>query len=149
MPNAGKNSPARSHQTNQCGGGRDRTQPLPCGRAEENSPALKPAADTNMGPFLVLKVNGRRIECLGGDWGMDDAMKRISRERLEPYIRMEHDAHLNMIRNWAGQSTSERRFMICATNTAFWSGDEFWMNTEATITARLITLFSSAMWPIR
>ncbi|HEY1790713.1 MAG TPA: beta galactosidase jelly roll domain-containing protein, partial [Verrucomicrobiae bacterium] len=46
----------------------------------EDSPALQPATDTNMGMYLVIKVNGRRIECIGGDWGMDDAMKQVSRE---------------------------------------------------------------------
>jgi hypothetical protein len=96
---------------------------------QENSPALQPAADTNMGPYLVVKVNGRRIECLGGDWGMDDAMKRVSPERLEPYIRMEHDAHLNMIRNWAGQSTSEAFYDLCDQyGIMVWN--EFWINTE-------------------
>ena len=96
---------------------------------EENSPALQPATDTNMGPILVVKVNGRRIECLGGDWGMDDAMKRISPGRLEPCIRMEHDAHLNMIRNWAGQSTSEAFYDLCDKyGILVWN--EFWMNTE-------------------
>ena len=96
---------------------------------EEASPALTPATDTNMGPFLVVKVNGRRIECLGGDWGMDDAMKRISPERLEPFIRMEHDAHLDMIRNWSGQSTSEAFYDLCDQyGIMVWN--EFWMNTE-------------------
>ena len=77
------------------------------------APALKPATDTKMGMYLVIKVNGRRIECIGGDWGMDDAMKNVSREHLEPYIRLEHDAHLNIIRNWAGQSTSEAFYDLC------------------------------------
>lgn len=95
----------------------------------EDSPALKPATDTNMGMYLVIKVNGRRIECIGGDWGMDDAMKRVSRERLEPYIRLEHDAHLNIIRNWAGQSTSEAFYDLCDQyGIMVWN--EFWMNTE-------------------
>jgi beta-galactosidase/beta-glucuronidase len=96
---------------------------------EESSPALRPATDTNMGPFLVVKVNGRRIECLGGDWGMDDAMKRISPGRLEPFIRMEHDAHMDMIRNWAGQSTSEAFYDLCDQyGILVWN--EFWINTE-------------------
>jgi hypothetical protein len=96
---------------------------------EENSAALKPAMDTTMGRYLVIKVNGRRIECLGGDWGMDDAMKRVSRDRLEPCIRMEHDAHLNVIRNWAGQSTSEEFYSLCDKyGILVWN--EFWMNTE-------------------
>jgi hypothetical protein len=95
----------------------------------EDSPALKPAANTNMGMYLVIKVNGRRIECIGGDWGMDDAMKNVSREHLEPYIRLEHDAHLNIIRNWAGQSTSEVFYDLCDQyGIMVWN--EFWLNTE-------------------
>ena len=34
-------------------------------------------------------------------------MRRVSRERLEPYFRLHHDANLNIIRNWVGQSTEE------------------------------------------
>ena len=95
----------------------------------EDSPALKPATDTNMGISLVIKVNGQRIECIGGDWGMDDAMKNVSRDKLEPYIRLEHDAHLNIIRNWAGQSTSEAFYNLCDQyGIMVWN--EFWLNTE-------------------
>jgi hypothetical protein len=109
--------------------GRGQSTTVAAWPGEESSPALKPATDTNMGPFLVVKVNGRRIECLGGDWGMDDAMKRISPERLEPFIRMEHDAHLDMIRNWSGQSTSEAFYDLCDQyGIMVWN--EFWMNTE-------------------
>ncbi len=109
--------------------GRGQATTVALWQGQENSAALKPAADTSMGTTLVIKVNGRRIECLGGDWGMDDAMKRISRDRLEPYIRMEHDAHLNMIRNWAGQSTSETFYDLCDQyGILVWN--EFWMNTE-------------------
>jgi hypothetical protein len=82
-----------------------------------------------MGPYLVIKVNGQKIECLGGDWGMDDAMKRVSRERLEPYLRMTRDAHMNMILNWAGQSTSEALYDLCDEyGILVWN--DFWRNTE-------------------
>jgi len=95
----------------------------------ENSPALKPLADEAMGPYLVVKVNGQRIFCNGGNWGMDDAMKRISRERLEPYVRLHRDANLTMIRNWAGQSTSETFYDLCDEyGLLIWN--DFWMNTE-------------------
>jgi glycosyl hydrolase family 2/Ig-like domain-containing protein len=95
----------------------------------ENSPSIRPAADTEMGNYLVVKVNGHRIECLGGDWGMDDAMKDVSREKLEPYIRFHHDANLNMIRNWAGQSTSDALCDLCDEyGIMIWN--EFWLNTE-------------------
>lgn len=96
----------------------------------KNSPALRPIDDKKMGPYLVIKVNGVKIECLGGDWGMDDAMKRVSRERLEPYIRMTRDAHMNMILNWAGQSTSEALYDLCDEyGIMVWN--DFWRNTEA------------------
>jgi hypothetical protein len=96
----------------------------------EDSPALQDADDPKMGRYLVIKVNGQKIECLGGDWGMDDAMKRVSRERLEPYIRMTRDAHMNMILNWAGQSTSEALYDLCDEyGILVWN--DFWRNTEA------------------
>ena len=60
-------------------------------------PSLKGVADEGMGRFLVVKVNGQRILCRGGNWGMDDAMKRIPREKLEPYVRLHRDANLTMI----------------------------------------------------
>ena len=62
---------------------------------------------------LTLSVNGLRVVCKGGCWGMDEAMKRIPRERLEAQIRMHQLANYNMIRNWVGQSTSEDFYDLC------------------------------------
>ena len=85
--------------------------------------------DDPMGPFLVIRVNGQRIFCRGGSWGMDDALKRVSRGRLEPYIRMHRDAHLTMIRNWCGQSTEEAFYDLCDEyGILVWN--DFWMSTE-------------------
>lgn len=56
---------------------------------------------------LTLSVNGVRVFVRGGDWGLDEALKRIPRQRLEAQIRMHHMAHMNLIRNWVGQSTSD------------------------------------------
>ncbi len=96
---------------------------------EENSPSLKPVNHPDEAAYLVLKVNGQKIFCNGGNWGMDDALKRISRDRLEPYIRLEHDAHLTMIRNWSGQSTSETFYDLCDEyGILVWN--DFWMDTE-------------------
>ena len=55
----------------------------------------------------MLKVNGVRIAARGGNWGMDDSRKRVSREKLEPYFRLHRDANVNIIRNWMGQNTEE------------------------------------------
>ena len=64
-------------------------------------------------PNLTISVNGVPIFIRGGDWGLDEALKRIPRERLEAQIRMHHLANLNMIRNWVGQSTSEDFYELC------------------------------------
>lgn len=62
---------------------------------------------------LILVVNGVRIFAKGGDWGMDEAMKRIPRERLEAQIRMHQIANYTIIRNWVGQSTSADFYDLC------------------------------------
>jgi beta-galactosidase/beta-glucuronidase len=62
---------------------------------------------------LTISVNGVRIFCKGGNWGLDEAMKRIPRERLEAQIRMHQIANYTIIRNWVGQSTSEDFYDLC------------------------------------
>ena len=56
--------------------------------------------------FLTISVNGVKVMVRGGDWGLDEAMKRLSRDRLDAQFHMHALANLNMIRNWVGQSTS-------------------------------------------
>lgn len=67
----------------------------------------------SVNPFLLIKVNGVPIFCKGGNWGMDDAMKRVSREQLEPYFRLNAEQHFTMARNWLGQSTEEVFYELC------------------------------------
>jgi beta-mannosidase len=62
---------------------------------------------------LTISVNGVPIFIKGGNWGLDEALKRIPRARLEAAIRMHRDAHLNLVRNWVGQSTSEDLYQLC------------------------------------
>ena len=62
---------------------------------------------------LTISVNGVRVFIRGGDWGLDEAMKRIPRERLEAQIRMHQLANMNLIRNWVGQSTGEDFYEMC------------------------------------
>ena len=62
---------------------------------------------------LTISVNGVPVFIRGGDWGLDAAMKRIPRARLEAEIRMHQLANLNMIRNWVGQSTGEDFYELC------------------------------------
>jgi len=67
-----------------------------------------PGTDT-----LTISVNGVLIFIRGGDWGLDEALKRIPRERLDTEIRLHKLANLNLIRNWVGQSTGEDFYELC------------------------------------
>ena len=62
---------------------------------------------------LTISVNGVRVFIRGGNWGLDEGMKRIPRERLEAEIRMHQMTNLNMIRNWVGQSTGQDFYDLC------------------------------------
>ncbi|HZD49962.1 MAG TPA: LamG-like jellyroll fold domain-containing protein [Silvibacterium sp.] len=95
----------------------------------EKSPAIRIVDDIKTAPYLVVKVNGVSIVCRGGNWGMDDARKRISRERLEPYFRLNRDAHLDIIRNWVGQST-EDTFYDLADEYGMLVWNDFWESTQ-------------------
>lgn len=80
-------------------------------------------------PYLIVKVNGVPIFCKGGNWGMDDAMKRVSRERLEPYFKLHKEANYTMIRNWTGESTEEV-FYELADEYGMLIWNDFWMSTQ-------------------
>jgi beta-galactosidase/beta-glucuronidase len=95
----------------------------------ESATSVKPSDDNRAAPYLVIKVNGVRIACRGGNWGMDDSRKRVSRERLEPYFKLHHDANLNIIRNWVGQNTEEV-FYDLADEYGLLVWNDFWESTQ-------------------
>ncbi len=95
----------------------------------ESSSAIRMLEDTKAAPYLVIKVNGVRIACRGGNWGMDDSRKRVSRARLEPYFRLHRDANLNFIRNWVGQDTEEV-FYDLADEYGLLIWNDFWESTQ-------------------
>ena len=93
------------------------------------SPALAPVKDAALAPHLLLKVNGVPIAVRGGNWGMDDWMKRVTRERMEPYFRLHREANVNTIRNWMGQST-ESVFYDLADEYGLLVLNDFWISTQ-------------------
>jgi hypothetical protein len=95
----------------------------------EKSASVKVVEDDRAAPYLIIKVNGVRIACRGGNWGMDDSRKRVSRARLEPYFRLHHDANLNIIRNWVGQNTEET-FYDLADEYGLLIWNDFWESTQ-------------------
>jgi hypothetical protein len=93
------------------------------------SPSIRSDPDTAIAPYLAIKVNGVRIAVRGGNWGMDDSRKRVSREHLEPYFRLDRDANLNIIRNWVGQDTEETFFDL-ADEYGMLVWNDFWESTQ-------------------
>lgn len=99
-------------------------------KAGEASRAVTPVSDyTIPEPHLAIRVNGVRIAARGGNWGMDDAMKRISRARLEPYFRLQREANMNIIRNWMGTNT-EPEFYDLADENGLMVLNDFWQSTQ-------------------
>lgn len=95
----------------------------------DGSPALATVANTSLAPHLLIRVNGVPIAVRGGNWGMDDWMKRVSRERMEPFFRLHRDANVNTIRNWMGQNT-ESVFYDLADEYGLLVLNDFWMSTQ-------------------
>ena len=97
--------------------------------AANNSPAVRPVTNEPNMTDLVIKVNGVRIAARGGNWGMEDMMKRISREHLEPYFRLHQLANVNIIRDWVGQN-DEPVFYDLADKYGLMVWNDFWESTE-------------------
>jgi hypothetical protein len=95
----------------------------------ERSSAVTPVSDEPGFTDLVIKVNGVRIAARGGNWGMDDSRKRVSREHLEPFFRLHREANLNIIRNWVGQNTEET-FYELADEYGLMVWNDFWASTQ-------------------
>ncbi len=93
------------------------------------SPAVRPVEKASEMNDLVLKVNGVRIAARGGNWGMDDSRKRVSREHLEPFFRLHQVANVNIIRNWVGQNTEET-FYELADEYGMMVWNDFWASTQ-------------------
>ncbi|MBB4689051.1 glycoside hydrolase family 2 protein [Amycolatopsis jiangsuensis] len=78
---------------------------------------------------LSITVNNQPILVMGGNWGLDEALKRSPRERLVDQVRLHREANLNLIRNWNGQSSSEDFFEACDENGILvWQ--DFFSSTE-------------------
>lgn len=94
-----------------------------------SSQGIELIKDSLMKEYMVIKVNGQRIYCKGGNWGMDDGMKRVSRERLEPTLKLHKNMNYNMIRNWTGESTEEVFYELCDEYGMLVMND-FWISTD-------------------
>lgn len=78
------------------------------------------------GGILRILVNGQKILCRGGNWGMDDGMLVCDKEGYDLRVRMHRDANLNMIRNWVGMVGRNEFYEACDRyGVLIW--DDFWI----------------------
>ncbi|MDR3688820.1 MAG: hypothetical protein P4L46_05525 [Fimbriimonas sp.] len=82
------------------------------------------------GKNLTLIVNGVPVFAKGGNWGMDEAMKRSPLSRLDAQMRLHRDANFTIIRNWVGMATQEDFYAMCDKyGIMVW--DDFWLANPA------------------
>jgi len=75
---------------------------------------------------LFLRVNGCRILCRGGNWGMDDGMLDCDASGYDLRVRLHRDMHLVMIRNWVGM-VARKAFYDACDRYGLLVWDDFWL----------------------
>ncbi len=86
------------------------------------------------GGTLHFHVNGVRVFPKGGNWGMAEFMLRCHAKDYETRLRLHHEMHLNMIRNWMGMTADEAFYDACDRyGIMVW--DEFWLNSDGGLPA--------------
>ena len=82
------------------------------------------------GGSLIISCNGQRILARGGNWGMDDAMKKWNLHRLEAQVRYHKKMNFNIIRDWIGMTDREPFYDFCDRyGQMVWS--DFWLPHDA------------------
>jgi len=78
------------------------------------------------GGILTLYCNGVRIVAKGGNWGMDDGLKRDTARVLDDKVRLHAEANMTMIRNWVGMTNHPGFYEACDKyGILIW--DDFWL----------------------
>lgn len=78
------------------------------------------------GGLLTLYCNGVRIVCKGGNWGLDDGLKRDTARVLDDKVRLHAEANMTMIRNWVGMTGHPGFYEACDKyGILIW--DDFWL----------------------
>ncbi|MBQ8046848.1 MAG: beta galactosidase jelly roll domain-containing protein [Prevotella sp.] len=75
---------------------------------------------------MVVYVNGKKVYCKGGNWGMSDYMLKCQGKEYDTRIKLHKDMHYNMIRLWTGCVTDEEFYEACDKyGIMVW--DDFWL----------------------
>ncbi len=78
------------------------------------------------GGLMTLYCNGTRILCKGGNWGLDDGLKRDDARVLEDKVRLHALENMTMIRNWVGM-TGHPGFYDACDKYGILIWDDFWL----------------------
>jgi beta-galactosidase/beta-glucuronidase len=78
------------------------------------------------GGVLKIWINGRRFIARGGNWGFPESMLRYRAREYNTALRYHRDEHLNMIRNWVGQ-TGDEAFYEAADRNGVVVWQDFWL----------------------
>ena len=75
---------------------------------------------------MTVYVNGQKVYCKGGNWGMSDYLLRVHGKDYDTRVRLHQDMHYNMIRLWTGCVTDEAFYEACDRyGIMVW--DDFWL----------------------
>lgn len=84
--------------------------------------------DTDGGIFHI-RCNGVPIFVKGANWGMSEYMLRCRGDEYDTKVRLHHQMHYNMIRNWLG-STTDSEFYDACDRYGIMVWDDFWINSN-------------------
>lgn len=73
-----------------------------------------------------LYINGKRVVPLGGNWGFSENHLRYRAREYDVAVGYHKDMHLNMIRNWVGQ-TADREFYEACDRHGVMVWQDFWL----------------------
>lgn len=78
---------------------------------------------------FVVYVNGKKVYCKGGNWGMTEFMLRQKKSEYDLRIKLHRDMNFNMIRCWTGCVTDEEFYDACDKyGVMVW--DDFWLTGQ-------------------
>lgn len=76
-----------------------------------------------------LSINGEKIYCKGGNWGMSEWLLRCREDEYDFKVRLHKEMNFNMIRNWIGSVTDDEFYQACD-RYGIMVFDDFWLNSH-------------------
>lgn len=76
-----------------------------------------------------ISINGERVYCKGGNWGMSEYMLRCRGAEYDLKVRLHNEMNYNMIRNWIGSTTDDEFYQACD-KYGILVFDDFWLNSH-------------------